>query len=74
MKKIKTLILTFLIISNSCSKDDDIEILAPSIVIETTNENVETTYTSIKIKAYVLIKYDFIMIINHIMLYDIFYI
>ena len=50
----KLIYLTFLIISTGCSKDDDIEILAPSIVIETTNENVETTYTSIKIKGKVI--------------------
>jgi len=49
---LKTIVLfSLLIIITSCDKDDEPEILAPSVTSETTNGNVEVTYTSIKISG-----------------------
>jgi hypothetical protein len=44
-------LFSFLIIITSCNSDDATEILAPSVTSETTNENVEVTYTTIKING-----------------------
>jgi len=49
---LKTIALfSFLIVITSCDSDDDPEVLAPSVTSETTSENVESNYTTIKING-----------------------